>query len=118
MSEYSIGEIGERPWGMWEVLTVGSKYIVKRITVHPGQRLSLQRHQHRSETWTVAQGVATVECDQVVSECGIGECICIPQGCVHRLSNKTEVPVIIVEIQVGDILDEEDIERFEDDYCR
>lgn len=115
---YSVGETGERPWGQWQVLDLQSHVVVKKLLVFPGGRISLQRHNHRTERWTVTEGVATVRLDDVVTRLKVGQSIMIPCGSLHRLSNEGEVPVSLIEIQIGDFLSEDDIERFKDDYGR
>jgi mannose-1-phosphate guanylyltransferase/mannose-6-phosphate isomerase len=91
---------------------------VKHIVVNPGAAISLQRHQHRSEHWTVIRGQALIHCDGKEFALDINESTFIPQGSKHRLSNKGSEPVEIVEVQVGSYLGEDDIERFEDLYGR
>ncbi len=118
MKTYSSGEVGERPWGCWQVLDVMPKAIVKKIQVNPGQRLSLQKHQYRAETWSIAEGQATVELDGVISTLKVGETIFLPLGSIHRVTNNHNEVLTFIEIQMGDILAESDIERFEDDYQR
>lgn len=115
---YSVGETGERPWGQWQVLDLQSHVVVKKLLVFPGGRISLQRHNHRTERWTVTEGVATVRLDDVVTRLKVGQSIMIPCGSLHRLSNEGDVPVSLIEIQIGDFLSEDDIERFKDDYGR
>ncbi len=115
---YSAGEHAERPWGSWLVLDVMPHAVVKKLTIHPGKRISLQRHRFRSELWTVVDGVADVLCHQHASKLHPGEQILIPQKSLHRLSNNGNTPVTLIEIQFGYILSEEDIERFHDDYGR
>ncbi len=118
METYTNGEVGQRPWGSWCVLDVMPKAILKKIQVNPGQRLSLQKHYHRAETWLIAEGVATVECDGVTSTVHVGESIHLPLESIHRVTNNHDEPLVFIEIQMGDILAESDIERFEDDYQR
>ncbi len=115
---YHVGETGECPWGNWQVLDLQSHVVVKKLTVQPGGRISLQRHEHRSERWVVAEGVATVRCDDVVTHLKVGQSVFIPCGSLHRLSNEKDIPLSIIEIQIGDYLSEDDIERFCDDYGR
>jgi mannose-6-phosphate isomerase-like protein (cupin superfamily) len=117
-------EIGERPWGKYFVLEDLPKYKVKKIMVLPGQRLSLQSHFHRSEHWVSVDGVVTVEI-QKKGETSLqkfdmkeGENCYIPKEAKHRLSNTSEDPVWIVEVQIGDYTGEDDIVRYEDDYSR
>ena len=107
-----------RPWGSFEVIDIGSNFQVKRITVMPGKRLSLQGHNHRKEHWTVVLGEALVEIDGNVSNLKISQSIDIPLGSIHRLSNETNSKLIIIEIQFGEYLGEDDIIRYEDDFNR
>ncbi len=115
---YRIGESDTRPWGTWKVVETGPGFAVKRIRVIPGGRLSLQRHQHRAEHWIVVAGTAQVTCDAHVFALPAGEATFLPRGCVHRLENLTEADVEIIEVQMGAILEETDIERLEDVYGR
>ena len=107
-----------RPWGDYESLDVGKLYQVKRITVKPGAKLSLQQHRHRAEHWTVVEGRARVLCDDRVFDLAENESTFLPLGCVHRLENPGTVPLILIEVQYGDYLGEDDIIRFEDEYGR
>ena len=112
-----------RPWGNFEALISEPNYQVKRITVNPGSTLSLQTHRKRSEHWVVIKGVATVTRGPSQDELEIinlhqNQSIDIPLGWLHRLENKQKGPLIIVEVQSGDYLGEDDIERFEDIYGR
>lgn len=115
---YRLGEAGERPWGQWRVLDIQPNVVVKKLFINPRGRISLQRHQYRSERWIVINGTATVRCGDDISHLQVGESACIPCGTVHRLSNETAEPLCIIEIQLGELLSEEDIERFNDDYGR
>ena len=115
---YHIGEADERPWGTWQVLDIMPKAVVKKIVVEPGCRISLQRHRFRSERWIVVEGAATVQKDDEVFTLHPGQCAFLPQMCKHRLSNEGTVPATLIEIQYGEMLSEEDIERFNDDYGR
>lgn len=115
---YHVGEKGTRPWGEWQVLDLQSHVVVKKLLVYPGERLSLQRHQHRTERWIVTEGVATVQCDNNIIHLNVGESIMIPRGSMHRLSNRGTAPVALIEVQIGNYLSEDDIERFNDDYGR
>jgi len=108
-----------RPWGSYTVLEdSGSSYKLKRIEVVPGGRLSLQSHQHRSEHWIVVSGTATVTCGDLVKVVAKNGSAYIPIGELHRLENKGKVPLQLIEVQVGEYLGEDDIERFEDTYGR
>lgn len=115
---YEVGEHDTRPWGTWEVIAVGASYVVKRIMVKPGQRLSLQRHQHRAEHWTMVEGSGEVTLDENVLPCTVGEHFYLPIGTVHRIHNTGSVPLTYIEVQQGEVLDENDIERLQDDYGR
>src|SRR6266516_5561450 len=115
---YAVGQSDTRPWGTWEVLATVNRYTVKRISVLPGQRLSLQYHQHRSEHWTIVQGSAEAELDGVIHEMSVGNHIHIPVGAVHRVRALGSEPLVFLEVQVGTVLDENDIVRISDDYGR
>lgn len=107
-----------RPWGSYTVLEEEADFKMKRITVKPGERLSLQRHQHRSEHWIVVSGTATVIKDDEVITVSKNQSTYIPIGSKHRLENRGRIPLQMIEVQVGEYLDEDDIERFEDVYGR
>lgn len=107
-----------RPWGSWSLLMKGEGFQIKSIDVLPGHRLSLQSHAHRSEHWIVIDGVARVECDDVVSDLEANESVYLPAGAVHRLENAGDVPLKVIEVAVGAYLGEDDIVRYEDDFGR
>ncbi len=107
-----------RPWGTFHVLEEKTGFKVKRISVDPGGRLSLQSHKHRSEHWTVVNGVATVTVGADVVELARGRSIDIPLGAKHRLENLGSDQVDIIEVQFGDYLGEDDIVRYDDAYQR
>lgn len=111
-------EYDERPWGNYQVLDDSTSHKVKRIIVHPGHRLSYQRHERRSEHWYIVTGGAKVVLDGVEHLLGPGEAIDIPQGSAHRIGNPTEEPLVFIEVQVGEYFGEDDIERLDDDYDR
>jgi len=111
-------ERGERPWGTYTVLDENNGYKIKRIEVMPGQRLSLQMHHHRSEHWIVVSGTARVTCGDTVRIVNINESTFIPIGSNHRLENPGVIPLVIIEVQSGEYLGEDDIVRFQDDYHR
>ena len=111
-------EIGERPWGIYEVLTEAEGYKVKRITVVPGGRLSLQSHKHRAEHWVVVTGTATVTVGKTVQKVSVNEHVHIPLQAKHRLENDTGAPLVLIEVQSGYYLGEDDIIRYEDIYER
>ena len=108
----------KRPWGSYTVLEDQPSFKMKRITVDPGCSLSLQRHQHRSEHWVVVDGTATVTCDDQVFTITRNQSTYIPIGAKHRLENRGQIALQLIEVQVGDYLGEDDIERFEDIYGR
>ena len=108
----------DRPWGSYEVVEAGEHYQVKKITVNPGARLSLQAHRHRSEHWIVVRGTARVTCGDATSTLSANEATFIPVGSMHRISNPGTVPMELIEVQVGAYLGEDDIVRFDDDYER
>lgn len=107
-----------RPWGSYTVLEEGKGYKIKRIIVNPGQKLSLQSHQRRSEHWVVIEGTAKITKDQKESLLNVHESAFISQGEKHRLENPGAVPLVIIEVQTGTYLGEDDIQRFEDIYGR
>ncbi len=107
-----------KPWGSYTDLVRQQDYLIKRITVMPGHQLSLQAHEHRSEHWVVVSGQAEVECDDSRRQLNVNESTFIPQGAKHRLSNPGTTPLVLVEIQIGHHLSEDDITRYEDRYGR
>lgn len=107
-----------RPWGWFESLVVGDRFQVKRIVVHPGAALSLQSHHHRSEHWIVVQGTARVTVDADVRLVTENQSVYIPLGAVHRMENPGKVPMVLIEVQTGSYLGEDDIIRYEDVYAR
>lgn len=111
-------ETGERPWGCYEVILEDSGYKVKRITVEPGGRLSLQSHKHRSEHWIVVSGTAKITINNTIQRLEAGKSAYIPLGSKHRLENEEEEPMALIEVQLGDYLGEDDIKRYEDIYGR
>jgi mannose-6-phosphate isomerase len=111
-------ERGERPWGSYTVLEENRNYKIKRIEVTPGHRLSLQMHHHRSEHWIVVSGTARVTNGETESIVNVNESTFIPMGKIHRLENPGIIPLIIIEVQSGEYLGEDDIVRFDDDYRR
>ena len=108
----------ERPWGWYEVIDQGDRFKVKNIEVKPGHRLSLQKHHHRTEHWIVVSGTAEVQSNETRQLLGENQSTYIPLGCMHRLSNPGKIPLKIIEVQSGANLEEDDIERFEDDHGR
>jgi mannose-6-phosphate isomerase-like protein (cupin superfamily) len=107
----------ERPWGWFESLGSGAGYQVKRLLVRAGNRISLQRHHHRSEHWIVVAGEGSLECEGKAIPAQAGTSLAIPLGALHRASASGS-DLLIVEVQRGDWLGEDDIERLSDDYGR
>ena len=107
-----------RPWGSYSVLLESALYKLKKISVKPGAKLSLQKHFHRSEHWIVTSGTALVTVGDKETLLRANESTYIPMGFVHRLENPGLIPLIIIEAQVGEYLKEDDIVRIEDDYNR
>lgn len=108
----------QRPWGEYSVLETGSRFKVKRIVVHPGQKLSLQMHYHRSEHWVVVSGTAKVQIGDEEKLLHENESVYISKSTQHRLENPGKVPLEMIEVQVGEYTGEDDIVRFEDIYGR
>lgn len=108
----------ERPWGSYDVLYEGLDCKVKRIEVLPGQRLSLQRHEHREEHWTVVAGDVMVQIEKSRLHLEAGQTVMIPRGAVHRLENPGADTAVVIETQLGSYLGEDDIVRLQDDYFR
>lgn len=107
-----------RPWGWFESIVLAPNYQVKRLHIHPGSSLSLQSHQHRSEHWVVVSGTATVVRDEETMYLETNSSVYINAGQKHRLSNETDVPLVVIEVQTGGYLSEDDIIRYEDLYQR
>jgi mannose-6-phosphate isomerase-like protein (cupin superfamily) len=108
----------ERPWGKFESFIIEEKYQVKRLTVYPGAKLSLQSHNHRSEHWVVVSGTVRVVNGENELTLKENESVYIPVGNKHRLENPGEVNAEVIEVQTGDYLGEDDIVRYEDIYNR
>jgi mannose-6-phosphate isomerase len=107
-----------RPWGSFTVLEEGRGYKIKRIEVKPGHRLSLQMHHHRSEHWIVVSGTAKVICGDKEEILHSNQSTYVPQCTAHRLENPGVIPLVLIEVQNGEYLGEDDIIRFQDDYSR
>lgn len=108
----------ERPWGSFTVLRDAPGYKVKEISINPHSRLSLQSHQHREEFWVVVRGTLHAICEGNEYKLTAGESIHIPKQAKHRLINPYSEAGIVIETQLGEYLEEDDIQRFEDDYKR
>jgi mannose-1-phosphate guanylyltransferase/mannose-1-phosphate guanylyltransferase/mannose-6-phosphate isomerase len=107
-----------RPWGYYRSVHTGDRFQVKRITVNPGAKLSLQMHYHRAEHWIVVNGTALVTRNDETVLLRENESIFVPLGCTHRLENPGKVPLNLIEVQSGPYLGEDDIVRIEDVYQR
>lgn len=107
-----------RPWGSFATLEEGPGYKVKRLVVLPGRRLSLQKHRHRAEHWVVVSGTATVVRGTETLTLRRRQCAVIPRGAWHRIANRGRVPTVVIEVQHGSYLGEDDILRRQDDYGR
>ena len=110
--------IVNKPWGSYRIIDEGKNYLVKKITVNPQSKLSLQSHKHRSEHWIVVKGVADVTINDNTHKLESNQSIYIPLQAKHCLANNHDESLIIVEVWYGEILDEEDITRYEDIYDR
>lgn len=107
-----------RPWGSFTILDEGPGYKVKRLVVEPGMRFSLQYHNRRAEHWTVVSGRGKAVCGDEVIPIAPDDHIYIGVGMVHRLESVSDVPLVIIEVQYGEYLEEDDIVRLEDDFQR
>ncbi len=110
--------VDHRPWGWFETLVLADRFQVKRIHVHPGAALSLQSHVHRSEHWIVVQGTAKVTVNDEVKLVTENQSVYIPLGAMHRMENPGKLPMVLIEVQTGSYLGEDDIVRYEDIYAR
>ncbi len=108
----------QRPWGTFTVLEEGAGYKIKRIVVLPKHRLSLQMHYHRSEHWIVVSGTALVTCNGHETLLNSNQSTYVPPCTKHRLENPGVIPLVLIEVQNGQYLGEDDIVRFHDDYAR
>lgn len=116
--KYAVGDTSNRPWGRWTVLAVGNAFIVKEIVVNPGHVLSLQSHQHRAEHWIVLSGLAEVTLGETEFTRAANESVFIPPTSLHRVRSLGPDDLVFIEIQTGELLSEDDIQRFEDNYGR
>lgn len=110
--------VDHRPWGHFETLILGERFQVKRIVVKPGASLSLQSHHHRAEHWIVVEGTAKVTVGEEVKLVTENQSVYIPLGAVHRMENPGKVDMVLIEVQTGTYLGEDDIIRYEDVYAR
>ena len=107
-----------KPWGFYAVISEGERYKVKIIEIDPYKRLSLQRHDFRSEHWVIVKGEAKITNGRSIYYLGSDESIYIPKGSIHRIENQGSAPLRVIETQCGGYLEEDDIERLEDDFGR
>jgi mannose-6-phosphate isomerase-like protein (cupin superfamily) len=115
---YHLPHAEVRPWGSFAVLEEGPSFKVKRLVVNPHARLSLQLHRHRSEHWVVVAGRAHIRHGRRAYDLKVNESTFIPRGTKHRIENRTNRPLEIIEVQSGPYVGEDDIVRFSDDYQR
>jgi mannose-1-phosphate guanylyltransferase len=101
----------KRKWGTWEVIDEGPWYKVKRLTIEPNKSISLQYHNHRSETWAIIQGSGEVILDEKKFRVNCGDTFVVPMKATHKITNITNIQLIIIEVQCGEIVSEDDIVR-------
>jgi mannose-6-phosphate isomerase-like protein (cupin superfamily) len=118
MTVNKIGVVYERPWGTYKTLYLSDNCQVKIITVKPRGRLSLQKHNQRSEHWVVIAGTPTITVGNQSKQMKVNEAVFIPVTVVHRLENLTDKPAVVIEVQLGTYLGEDDIVRLHDVYER
>jgi mannose-6-phosphate isomerase len=116
--EKKNSKIDRRPWGHFEILSDGKDHKVKRITIYPEKRLSLQSHKLRSEHWFIVQGQGVVSIDGKITKIITGQSVDINKEILHRMENTGKNDLVFIEVQTGDYFGEDDIVRFEDDYDR
>ncbi len=117
-TEHKIHREVYRPWGKYDSIDNGERYQVKRITVKPGEKLSIQMHHHRAEHWIVVSGTANVTVDGKDTLLSENQSVYIPLGAIHALENPGKIPLELIEVQSGSYLGEDDIVRFSDRYGR
>jgi mannose-1-phosphate guanylyltransferase len=115
---HNIHLTAHRPWGTYTVLEEGPSYKIKSIVVAPGKRLSLQKHFHRNEHWVVVSGTAKVQNGDKELVIGVNESTYIKAGEIHRLENPGLIDLVMIEVQVGEYVGEDDIVRINDDFMR
>jgi len=118
MNKNIENKIYKRPWGTYQTLKINENCQVKWIEVNPKSKLSLQKHKKRSEHWVVVKGKPTVTIDKLKKKCNVNEHVFIPKEGIHRIENETDEMVVVVEVQIGSYLGEDDIIRFDDIYGR
>lgn len=107
-----------RPWGWFESFKLEDCFQVKRIFVKSGAAISLQSHKYRSEHWIIVEGIAKVTINDEIKLVNVGHSVYVPKGAIHRVANPGKIPLVFIEVQIGDYLGEDDIERYEDLYSR
>ena len=110
--------VHQRPWGNYEVLLIAPNFQVKRVTIEPLRRLSLQKHSHRSENWIVVSGSGIAVLGDKEIAVSRGSYLRVSMGEVHRMHNTGQEPLVFIEVQLGDYLGEDDIIRLQDDFSR
>ena len=115
---YHVGDREDRPWGNWRVVDAGPAFITKRVEVAAGHRLSLQFHRFRTEHWVIVGGSGEAIVGEATRQLRSGDYVIIPCGAQHRIHNTGTEPLVFVEVQYGEVLDESDITRLDDDYSR
>jgi len=110
--------IETRPWGTYQILLEDDNCKVKKITVQPGQKLSLQSHEKRNELWSIIEGEGEITLDEDISPTSKGMMYYIPAKKIHRIENVGNKPLVFIEIQTGEYFGEDDIKRYEDIYGR
>jgi mannose-6-phosphate isomerase-like protein (cupin superfamily) len=110
--------VDHKPWGYYEVIVEEPDFKIKRIVVNPGKRMSLQRHEHRSEHWYIVKGKGIVTLNDNNFDIEPNQSTFVPVGYRHRIYNNSSSDLIIIEIQTGNYFGEDDIERYEDDFGR
>jgi len=115
---YEAGQSDARPWGRWRVVETDEDFVLKRIDVEPGQRLSLQFHRNRSEHWIVVAGSGTATIGNDTRPVAAGDHVFIEREMIHRIESDAQGVLTFLEVQTGEVLDEDDIVRVEDDYAR
>ena len=113
-----MNSIVKKPWGSYQILKEGKNHLVKNIIVKPGEKLSLQSHRHRSEHWIIVEGIARVTINKTIKTVKSNESIFIPKKAKHRIENNQNKDLVIIEVQFGKVLNENDIIRYEDIYNR
>ena len=118
MKKFNYIEKEDRPWGSFFVIHEEEDYKLKRLEITPNKRLSYQFHDKRSETWVIISGRPSITINDITKFYDKGDTVIIPVGTKHRIENKENEPLEIIEVQVGSYLGEDDIVRYEDDYGR